>query len=119
MSGPYDFIGPGEDATPDGVEAEAHVGPIPEGEMPGHAPDRRRQTLELHAVDPCEADDCPEAGEHRLIYRTGTDRDGIEPVKAASGETTETRQDHSAVDTQREAVFDPAQDDTGPQSDQA
>lgn len=98
--------------------AEATTGPIPDGEMPGTDPssDHRRLTLELCPVTVSGTDDLPNVGEPSAIRRTSTDNDP-QLVVEGSTESTEQRSDHT-LDARRESLFDPSQDDTGPQSDQ-
>ncbi len=105
--------GPGEDEDPANREMEGFNGPVPVGEMPGEAPDRRR-TLEMRAVD--LAGDAPDVDHNSIQRRTGTEREGYALVHTGHG-PTETRLDDSARDLQRESVFDTVPDDAGPQSD--
>ena len=108
-----DLPGPGEDVAPNGIEAEAHTGPIPDGELPGHAlRDPRRLSQELRPVDQRALGEGPEAGTHQPRRRTSTDREAPEQVTVDGA--IEDRLDHSAEDDHREEVFDPAQDDAGP-----
>jgi hypothetical protein len=113
-----DALGPGEHAGPDNIQAEAGIGPIPDGEMPGVDPyqDQRRRTLEMQPVDAAESN-TSESGREGTLRRTGTDHDAIQPVPHQD-HPTERRLDDSAGDNDREIVFDPTQDDSGPHSDQ-
>ncbi len=113
-----EFPGPGEHAGPDHIEAEAHSGPVPDGEMPGIDPDRdqRRRTLELSAVQ--VPDEGREVRQQSALRRTGTENDDLPRIHPRSA-ATEQRQDRSVTDGQREDTFDPAQDNAGPQSEQS
>jgi hypothetical protein len=112
-----DVPGPGEPVGPNNLQAEAANGPIPEGEVPRKSPSQdRRRPLELRAVRWNETGDAPEYDRQSVIRRTGTDRDALQAV-GAMDDAPELRLDHTADDLQREATFDPAQDDSGPQSD--
>jgi hypothetical protein len=111
-----DYQGPGEDVAPDGMQAEASDGPIPNGEMLGADPaqDPRRFTLEMRPVDNHEPS---EIEENRVLRRTGTDSDALRSVRVTPIDS-EQRCDNSADNDRRENMLDPAQDDVGPQSDQ-
>jgi hypothetical protein len=112
-----DVPGPGEPVGPNNLQAEAANGPIPDGEAPRDpSQDRRRRTVELRLVRWDETGDSPECDWQSMIRRTGTDRDML-PAVGAQEDAPELRLDHTADDLQREATFDPAQDDSGPQSD--
>ncbi|HVO70258.1 MAG TPA: hypothetical protein VMT24_09440 [Aggregatilineaceae bacterium] len=113
-----DIPGPGEPVGPDNLQAEAVHGPIPDGEVlhPDPLWDRFRRTLELRPARWDETGDSPDKDWHSEIRRTGTDRDALQAVGAAD-DAPELRLDHSADDLQRETTFDPAQDNSGPQSD--
>jgi hypothetical protein len=109
-----DLPEPGEDANPVDLWSESPHTLIPDGEiLDGDAGrDRRRHKQPLI---PTLAPDAAETRDPDAIRRTSTDRDALRVVVAHKGETD--RLDHSAHDLQRETVIDPAQDDTGPQSD--
>jgi hypothetical protein len=113
-----DVPGPGEPVGPDNLQAEAAHGPIPDGEVlrPDPTWDRCRRTLELRPVRGNETGESPEYDWQSVIRRTGTDHDALQAVGAAD-DAPELRLDHTADDLQREATFDPAQDNSGPQSD--
>ena len=118
MTDKPDSQGPGEEqAGFNYFEAEPRPVVIPEGEMPDiePVPASVRKTVE---VPPVTIGDGPEAGANLAIRRTSTDRDALEAVHINGGDA-EPRQDVSAADDQREETFDPAQDNSGPQSDQA
>ena len=110
--------GPGELVGPDNIDAEAQTGPIPDGEILDIDPvlDHRRSTLELPQVVLTEAESAFETRE-REIRRTGTDRDDLRAIRARLD--TEERLDHTASNDEREVTLDPAQDESGPQSDQS
>jgi len=113
-----DVPGPGEPAGPNNLQAEAGNGPVPEGEIPRSnlSPDRGPRPPEQQAVRWDETGDASDYDWPSVIRRTGTDRDALQAVGAAV-DAPEPRLDHTADDLQREATFDPAQDDSGPQSD--
>jgi len=108
-----DFFGPGEYTGPNLLEAESNPGPIPDGEMAGVDP--RRRTIETQPVDQREANDIParsKTGEIRLSS------DLHEAAHRVDTGLTEQSRDQSANNEVREKIYDPVQDDSGPQSDQ-
>lgn len=119
MANRSDIPDPGEDATPDELQAETSPGPVPDGATPDRipVPDRRRLTHEMAPVNLAVAGDASEGREDER-HRTSTDGDGLASVRVSDGPATEHRLDRSAADDHREPVFDPAHDDAGPQSDQ-
>jgi hypothetical protein len=115
---PLDSLGPGEHTEPANVSGETHTGPIPDGEMPAveQGPDPRRRTQEMKPVSLCEHDFASEHDTHSAKHRTGTDHDGLRPVRPQD-HATEQRLDRSAHDLPRENTFDSVPDDAGPHSD--
>lgn len=118
MSDQPNVPGPGEQEAPEHIHAETHANPIPDGALPGVDPrqDQRRRSQDLPAVDLREAHEPVESEVQRVLRRTSTDLDRLSAARA--GVDTEDRVDHTLQDALRETVFDPAQDDAGPQSDQ-
>lgn len=119
---PRNIPEPGEDLTaPLDLQAEAHTaGPIPDGEIPpvtapatDAPPDLIEPVRNQRRYEPHET---PDASGQDRVRRTGTDGDAL-PVIVV-GTNTEQRLDRSLVSLQRETVFDPAQDNAGPQADQ-
>jgi hypothetical protein len=113
-----DVPGPGEPVGPNNLQAEAGSSLIPDGDIPrtDQSPDRRPRPPELQPVRWDETGDSSDYDWPSVIRRTGTDRDALQTV-GAPVDAPEPRLDHTADDLQREATFDPAQDDSGPQSD--
>jgi hypothetical protein len=107
--------GPGEYNSLRYLLAEAPTHPIPDGEVPGVAPDVRRQTVEMLPV--CLEGFSTSLDAQEAIRRTGIDSDGLFPV-LLQAEAVEQSVDRSADDCQRESAFDFVLDDTGPQPDQ-
>jgi hypothetical protein len=118
MSRPLDFPGPGEHAEPANVPGETHAGPIPDGEMPAVevGSDPRRLTQEMKPVSLGESECASEHDARSAKRRTGTDSDGLPPVRSQD-HATEQRLDRSAHDLPRENTFDSVPDDAGPHSD--
>jgi hypothetical protein len=114
----HDFPSPGEHSGSEHIQAEANVA-VPDGEMLGMdpMPDQRRCTLELPPVMLRESNDYEELIGRSALRRTGTEQVVRLPGRSKA-DLTEQRRDRSTHDTQRENWFDPAQDDSGPQSDQ-
>lgn len=114
MSEHADIPGPGELIDSGTIQAEAHPGPIPNGDS-YHAADPRR-TQELTAVTAWAAEGEQTVGED-VRRRTGTDLDTL-PQMRVKAQPTEQRLDRSAPNNQREISLDPVHDDSGPLSDQ-
>ncbi len=112
-----DLPGPGEQVDPNVKSGEAPGDPIPDGDMPRvqTARDACRQTQDLIPVALPAFDAARDGTDGARKRRTGTDRDAY-AVIPPSTHATERQRDHSPGD-QRETVFDPAQDNPGPQSD--
>lgn len=108
-----DFFGPGEHTGSNLLEAESNPGPIPDGEMGGI--DHRRRTLEMQPVDQREAVDIPSRSKTGEIHLSSAPHDAVHRVETA---ITEQSRDQSADNEVREKIYDPVQDDSGPQSDQ-
>lgn len=118
MADHSDHLGPGEQTDPDTSPGEAHNAPTPDGHLPRGCSDSdpRAQAHETTLVAQRKDQDSRDSAECAPKRRTGTDRDGYETVTPFD-HALEQRRDHSAGDLLRETVFDPAQDNTGPQSD--
>ncbi len=108
-----DFFGPGEYTGSDLTEAESNPGPIPDGEM--GSVDRRRRTIETQPIDQREAADIPSRSKTGEIRLSSSQHETAHHAKAA---LTEQSRDQSADNEVREKIYDPVQDDSGPQSDQ-
>lgn len=118
MTERHNIPGPGERPDPELVQAEAQIGPIPDGEMIGGDPEQdcHRMLHELTAVEPREA---ARAGDFReqAARRTSTEHE-VSPLARPRADLSERRLDQSAAAQDREQALDSVHDDAGPQSDQ-
>jgi hypothetical protein len=105
-----DHPAPGE--RPDIIPAETQVGPIPNGDVPFDP----RRTVEFHPITVRDTTEWDRREEPRPIRQTGSERDDLR-LAYWNPRALEARSDHAALE--HEKVFDPAQDDSGPHSDQA
>jgi hypothetical protein len=109
--------GPGEQADPEYLQAEAADGLIPDGEMPGlSAAMRSRPLPAAPAIGTGDADDLASRDPQIVLRRSGTDRQRF-PAVQPEASVAETRLDGSGADLPHEAVIDPAQDNAGLQPD--
>lgn len=117
MANHPDHPAPGEQTDPAARPGESHNVTIPDGDTRHAYPedDQGVVTQNRASAVPHDHEDARDSAESMTIRRTSTDRDGIAAVPRFT-HATEQRRDHSAGDT-RETVFDPAQDNAGPQSD--
>lgn len=117
MANHPDHPAPGEQADPAARPGEPHNVTIPDGDMRHvYSEDDQDVVIQNRAFGaPHGHEDARDSAESMTIRRTSTDRDGIAAVTRVT-HATEQQRDHSAGDT-RETVFDPAQDNAGPQSD--
>jgi len=110
--GPHEFLA-GESS------AEIEHGDSPDGTMPGVEPVFQpfHFARDFGTLAQIEREDAPLGGGEK-VRRTSLDRDALRPVGPVN-RPAEERVDGSTGDGQRENALDPAQDESGPQSDQA
>ncbi len=115
----HNLPGPGEYSDPELLQAEAHSGPIPDGEMLGVDPaqERRRTLPHPVAVEPQETIRSADIREHNGARRESAER-GASLAHRTRLDVSEQRLDHSASEQGREQALDSVRDDAGPQSDQ-
>ena len=108
-----DLAGPGEQLDPNMGPGELPSIPIADGDLPHTTAERASSTPAPSTPQP--VGDQREGAENDPRQRIGTER-GAFATTTPFDYATEQRRDRSAGDL-RETVFDPAQDNAGPQSD--
>ncbi len=117
MAGYPDSQGPGEHVGPCNLQGEAASGPSPDGEIPGNEMSREARAFPAKLPVRDASMIVGDAADPQVaLPRTGTDLEAVAMERGEPG-APEDRLDQSVEQVPRETVFDPAQDDAGPQPD--